>query len=521
MSAKSRQLKASKSQPLLTFESRKRKKSKTSSPPTIENPTKKVAMESTLKDPQTPPKAVTSNDLDAMEERITNKLGSQIDKSLKEAVDSALAKLVEANRQSDCHPAVFELSKETRKVVTRVNRVESEQLKLKRRINDLEQRVLENNLILKGVKEEKWEEERDTLNKVYQELSLLMEIKEGENRLEVAQEIGIRRCRRMGRYQAERNRPISLELVHRQDVLYLLDNKRKLNKGIYLDREYSTEVEKKRKTLRPILKAAKDTEKYRKKSRMEDDKVVIKGKHYGLGNLHELPEDLGVFKVTSKEDEETVAFFGELNPLSNFHPSEFTLDNTSFHSSEQFIQYTKAKFFKDNQTADRILSSTSPGECKAKAENITGFSKKKWDRSAKELCTPGIEAKFYQNEDLMNVLVNMTLNKTIIEATSDSVWGSGVPLHKDNCLDPHKWTSQGILGEVLQELRDKVTGEDSMTITRSRLIVNPVTHFPSANGPGPSRSANTAISATVGAESSTQPPEDQNHQETSSEMELT
>ena len=266
MSAKSRQLKASPSQPLLTFESRKRKKSKTSSPPTTENPTKKIAMESTPKNPQTSPKAVTSNDLDAMEEWITNKLGSQIDKSLKEAVDSALAKLVEANRQSDYHPAMFEISKETRKVVTRVNRVESEQQKLKRRINDLEQRVLENNLILKGVKEEKWEEERDTLNKVYQELSLLMEIKEGENRLEVAQEVGIRCCRRMGRYQAERNRPISLELVHRQDVLYLLDNKRKLNKGIYLDREYSTEVEKKRKTLRPILKAAKDTEKYRKKS---------------------------------------------------------------------------------------------------------------------------------------------------------------------------------------------------------------------------------------------------------------
>ena len=318
MSAKSRQLKVpvSPSQPLLTFENRKRKKSKTLSPPTTQNPTKKQAMELTPKDPITTPKAVTSNDLDAMEERITNKLGSQIDRSLKEAVDSALAKLVEANRQSEYHPAIQEISKETRKVVTRVNRVESEQQKL---INELEQRVLENNLILRGVKEEKWEEERDTLNKVYQDLSLLMEIKEGENRLEVTQEVGIRRCKRIGRYQAERNRPISLELVHCQDVLYLLDNKCKLNKGIYLDCEYSIEVEKKRKTLRPILKAAKDTDKYCKRSRMENDKVVIKGKHYGLGNLHELPEDLGVFKITSKEDDKTLAFFGEFPPLRIHH----------------------------------------------------------------------------------------------------------------------------------------------------------------------------------------------------------
>ena len=119
----------------------------------------------------------------------------------------------------------------------------------------------------------------------------------------------------------------------------------------------------------------------------------------------------------------------------------------------------------------------------------------------------------------MNALVNRTLNKTIIEATSDNIWGSGVPLHKDNCLNPQKWTSQGILGEILQELRDKVTGEDSMTITRSRFIVNPVTNLSSANGPGPSIAASTALAATVDtaptAPSAPAKNEDQGHQETS------
>ena len=166
----------------------------------------------------------------------------------------------------------------------------------------------------------------------------------------------------------------------------------------------------------------------------------------------------------------------------NFHPSEFTIHDTTFHSGEQFIQYTKAQFFKDTKTSDSILASTSPGECKAKAVNIAGFSKKKWDRAAKELCTPGIEAKFYQNEDLMNALVNQTLNKTIREATSDEVWGSGIPLHNDDCLTVQKWTSQGILGEILQELRDKVTGEDSMTVTQSRFIVNPISNLPNTHG---------------------------------------
>ena len=77
---------------------------------------------------------------------------------------------------------------------------------------------------------------------------------------------------------------------------------------------------------------------------MEDNKLVIKGKHYGLENLQEIPEDLRVFKITSKEDDNTVALFGGLNPLSNFHPSKFTIDEMEFKSSEQYIKYTNWVF---------------------------------------------------------------------------------------------------------------------------------------------------------------------------------
>ena len=181
MSARARLLKSpSPSQPRLNFESRKRKKSKDTSPTSLTNPPKKQAMEET--------KAATSAELDAMEEHITTKLGDQIDRSLKEAVNSALEKLIESNRSAETHPAVKELAKDTRKVVTKVNRIESEQTKLKRRIQDLEKRVLENILVLRGVKEDKWEEEKDTLRKVYQEISHLMDVKEGEDSIEVAHE---------------------------------------------------------------------------------------------------------------------------------------------------------------------------------------------------------------------------------------------------------------------------------------------------------------------------------------------
>ena len=268
----------------------------------------------------------------------------------------------------------------------------------------------------------------------------------------------------MGRYQPERNRPISVELVHRQDVLYLLEHKKELNKGVYLDREYSKEVEKKRKVLLPILKAARDTDKYRKRSRMEDDKVVIKGKHYGLNNLDELPADLEAFKVTTKEDNNTIVFFGELNLLSNFHPAKFIVDDIEYSTSEQFIQHKKAMFFNDEKTAESILAASNPLECKDLATNISGFRKSKWDKEAKSVCAKGIHEKFLQNESLLTTLVECTGKKTIVKGTTDSIWGSGVSIHSPDCLTETKWIKgQGILGEILQSLRDQVTGEQTFT----------------------------------------------------------
>ena len=436
-------------QPLITFDSKKRKKDTTS--PDTSKPTKRRTMEDTTT-------AATNNDLKEMEERITENLGKKIDQSLKEAVDSALTKLIEANRQADMHPAIATLSKDTTKVIVKVKHIESEQSKLKKRIKDLENRVLCNNLVLKGIPDVKWEEERETLRKVYQELSNVIDVKENEDKLVAVQEIGIRRCKRMGRYNEEstRPRPISLELVHRQDVLYLLENKKRLNKGIYLDKEYSQDVERKRKILRPILQAAKNKPKYKTRSRMEDDKVVIKGKHYGLDNLEELPSDLEAFKVTSRESHDVIGFFGELNPLSNFHPAEFTIGEKTYHCSEQYIQESKALFFNDHDTASRIMDTSTAAECKSIGYSVTDFNQEAWDNSAKEICAKGINEKFLQNPELLDILLTRTGTKTIIESSKDDVWGTGVALHNPNCLKKNKWLSQGqgIMGEILQELRD-------------------------------------------------------------------
>ena len=43
-----------------------------------------------------------------------------------------------------------------------------------------------------------------------------------------------------------------------------------------------------------------------------------------------------------------------------------------------------------------------------------------------------------------------TGTKTILECCYDEVWGNGIPLLNPDCINPKKFTKQGILGSMLE-----------------------------------------------------------------------
>ena len=167
----------------------------------------------------------------------------------------------------------------------------------------IETKNLDHSLIIRGVPEDYKETEQHLIYKVHQTLSVLMQGDSPADRLECAKRITIRTCLRLGRFNRNRIRPLSLELVHKDDVEFILGNRMDLESGIYVDREYPLEIERKRKTLLPILKAAKKLTDYKKQCRMDDDRIVIKEKAYTVNTLNQLPEELSAYKVTSKEDQ--------------------------------------------------------------------------------------------------------------------------------------------------------------------------------------------------------------------------
>ena len=61
---------------------------------------------------------------------------------------------------------------------------------------------------------------------------------------------------RIGKNNPSRCRPIKIAFASKSDADLLMECKKKLQQGIYVDREYSEEEERDRELLRPILKAA-------------------------------------------------------------------------------------------------------------------------------------------------------------------------------------------------------------------------------------------------------------------------
>ena len=193
---------------------------------------------------------------------------------------------------------------------------------------------------------------------------------------------------------------------------------------------------------------------------MEKDELVIKGKHYNINTLTKLPKSLKPSKVSSRTNENIYGYFGELNPLSNFYPAAFIHNKVQYHCSEQLIQHEKAKLFNDKPTMKRIMEAHNGSTCKEAGRKVKNFKQEMWTKKAKSLCLEGIKQKYLSNAEPRRVLLS-TRNKTIVECTKDTIWGCGLVLSNDSCLDKTLWTGQGsgqgIMGEMLEAIRETIS----------------------------------------------------------------
>ena len=154
---------------------------------------------------------------------------------------------------------------------------------------------------------------------------------------------------------------------------------------------------------------------------------------YSVDDIHKLPSDLATYCAAEKCDDETIPFHGELSPYSNFHPSPFTINNETFHSAEQWIQYQKFLMFWDSYTANLVLKCETPLKAKCLSYRVKGVDYNHWKEDGFDVCPDGLQEKFNQNPLLMSMLKS-TKPKLLVEASTNKLWGTGIRIRDINAL---------------------------------------------------------------------------------------
>ena len=460
----------------------KRKRSQGYSPDSAEisRPTKCINMSKTPEENKTTKTLTATNqDIDPEEDETTlspelaklERILSRKQELNLEGIKKDIKLLLETEeiikKQQD---TIDELKKENYELNVKCNKLEKNQTRLRKRVSDIENELYSPNIILHGISESEYEEGPERYRLVTEVIATTICAGSYEEQIQIARKIPIKKTYRIGRYNIHRGRPIVVNFVYHEDCEYLLSNKKHLPRGVFADRQYSQDTEEKRRILRPIYKTAINHHEYKGRCKMEGEYLKIQGRCYGINNLQDLPDDLNGFKCTSREDTDTIGFYGELNLMSNFYNCDFTVNKVRFHSSEQMIQFNKAKHFGDHLTMSQILYADTPLECKQLARDIANYNEDNWRQVAKNMCQEGINEKFKQNPTLGKILID-TGSKKIVECSFDKHWGNGLPLSNRRCLDKKLWENRGgILGEMLESTRNLLINASTRNVTELELM---------------------------------------------------
>jgi len=222
--------------------------------------------------------------------------------------------------------------------------------------------------------------------------------------------------------------------------------------------------------------------------------------------------------LRSKSEKKLTTFFTQFDVFSQWHPSVFRDKEQNFVSAEQFMMFSKAKLFKDetvankimelnkinlvseflagrltnkeilsNETAEKFLNDTAlknmipkyridkvktiadlwsaiQGQIKALGKEVCkndgiAWDEKLWLENREEIIFYGSKLKYSQNKDMEEKLL-LTKGTILVEASKyDDIYGVKMSKDDPNIADPSKWKGLNLLGKALTNLRYDFTIE--------------------------------------------------------------
>ena len=263
----------------------------------------------------------------------------------------------------------------------------------------------------------------------------------------------------------EKNRPILVNFTHVLDRNLLFDKREHVKRvcNVKIVEDFCEHTDSKRKDLAPFvipINKFRDNEgKAPYNAILKHDKLSVNGKHFTKKTLHNLPEDIKPEQLFTKTVNNTTGFFRKWSPLSNHYIAQQTVNNKTYNCNEQYYCHQKAKYFGDNETAERILSETDPALQKKLSRSIKDVDENKWRSRNLDIMRTGLLAKFRQNPELKSFLIN-TGEATLAECNpTDRFWGVGMAVDNINVYRKNSWlgTAQNHLGRLLMDIRRELS----------------------------------------------------------------
>ena len=112
------------------------------------------------------------------------------------------------------------------KTEARLFKVEKENEELKQRLVSIEDKLLENSVVINGISEEKFEEPEPHTEKLNKEIACILSGNTFEEKLENAKSLQIESTDRVGKFNPAKGRPIAVKFASKNDVEMILKNKK-------------------------------------------------------------------------------------------------------------------------------------------------------------------------------------------------------------------------------------------------------------------------------------------------------
>jgi len=153
-------------------------------------------------------------------------------------------------------------------------------------------------------------------------------------------------------------------------------------------------------------------------------------------------------------------FYG--GPFSQWHPCKFVVNGVTYNCTEQYMMAQKALIFGDTEVHTHIMATSIPSKQKALGRKVKKFNVAQWNLVCQKIVYDGNYAKFTQNEDLKNFLLE-TGDKEIVEAShSDIIWGIGIAENDPRRFNKSRWRGRNLLGETLVAVRNVLRKENEL-----------------------------------------------------------